>query len=235
MSVLFLLSSLGCGVLLGAAVYSHDASWVLGAGWCAAQSRTSFSGGERCQNKMRCFHVQVSAVKRGPLAALERTAGSSHFQQLLPLVFNWRSPRVPQLILTAWTEIFRCAFRGFSSSGVRRGGGGEGLLALPAPKWGIRSLVKLWQAQPTSVSLMGQFCCEMSPNLQQKLFMVGFSRIHEAGRLALASGLFCFVFDFKLPTALLKIRFTGTSTWSWMIRCFIYSLCVGIESCSFFN
>lgn len=83
--------SLGCSVLLGAAVHSHDASWVLGAGWCAVQSRTSFSRGERCQNKMRCFHVQVSGVRRRPVCCFGKdgrdlkfsTALTSDFQQWL--------------------------------------------------------------------------------------------------------------------------------------------------------
>lgn len=79
----------GRGVLLGAAVHTHDASWVLSAGWCAAQPRAPVPRGQRCQNKMWCFHVQVSGVQRGLVASLgKKMAGFYLFQQHLPLVFS---------------------------------------------------------------------------------------------------------------------------------------------------
>lgn len=59
--VSLVLYSLGCSGVLGATVQPDDAGWILCVGWCAVQSRATVSWGERCKNKMRCFHVQVSA------------------------------------------------------------------------------------------------------------------------------------------------------------------------------
>lgn len=54
------LYSLGCSGLLRATIQPDDAGWILSAGWRVVQPRTTVSWGERCKNKMRCFHVQVS-------------------------------------------------------------------------------------------------------------------------------------------------------------------------------
>lgn len=85
--------------------------------------------------------------------------------------------------------------------------------------------------------LNGKFLQIYSRN---RLYMVEFSRIHSEAEWAAQGWIFLckanksFGFYLKMPTAVLRIHFSCTSTWSWIIRCFICSLCIGIESCHFF-